>query len=64
MRRVFALDGPNPLPEFVVDYAQCRNIGDDPFVFRVEPRAAFTSLRVFDEPLAVIGNATQIKFIV
>ncbi len=59
-----ALSCANGLPEFVIDNAQVRNLGDDPFAFRVQARHALAGPRVLDVAKPVPDQLADIKLVV
>ena len=51
-------------PMFLVDDLQFRDMRYDQERLRIGPRAPLARVRVFNEPLPVIGNTAKIEFVI
>ena len=52
------------LPEFVVDDAELGDLGDNPFLFRIDSRHPLPGLRVFDVAQPVPDQAADVELVV
>jgi len=58
------LPGFHPIPKVLINDAQVRHVGHDPFGFRIETGTALAGLRVLDETLPVPDQAPDIQLVI